>query len=201
MIASIGRPRGRQPLFRSLLLALLIGLSGCVGTPEAATITPATPASAPTLALAPAGASTSGPAAHPPAAAAGTAAATAASEGAAAVTTPRPAVSEPATAVSEAATAAPTVTTAVSAAATAAPSSPTAACRKLNLNTVTADQLLAAIPGFSARMTREFAEYKPYASILQFRREIGKYVNADQVAEYEKYVYVPIDPNESDAAT
>ncbi|HUS13836.1 MAG TPA: hypothetical protein VM536_02355, partial [Chloroflexia bacterium] len=141
------------------------------------------------------------PAAHPPAAAAGTAAATAASEGATAVTTPHPAVSEPATAVSEAATAAPAVTTAISAAATAAPSSPTAACPKLNLNTVTADQLLAVIPGFSARMTREFSEYKPYASILQFRREIGKYVNADQVAEYEKYVYVPIDPNESDAAT
>ena len=30
---------------------------------------------------------------------------------------------------------------------------------------------------------------------------IGKYVDADQVAAYEQYVYVPIDPDESDAAT
>jgi radical SAM superfamily enzyme with C-terminal helix-hairpin-helix motif len=50
-------------------------------------------------------------------------------------------------------------------------------------------------------MVREFMEYRPYASIRQFRREIGKYVSAGQVAEYEKYVYVPISVNESDEAT
>lgn len=72
---------------------------------------------------------------------------------------------------------------------------------KLNLNTVTEEELLATIPGFGNRMVREFQEYRPYVSIQQFRKEIGKYVDAAQVAEYEKYVYVPVDPNESDEAT
>jgi len=72
---------------------------------------------------------------------------------------------------------------------------------KLNLYTVTGDELLVAIPGFSNRMTREFQEYRPYVSIQQFRREIGKYVGYEQVAEYEKYVYVPIAINKSDAET
>jgi len=72
---------------------------------------------------------------------------------------------------------------------------------KLNLNTVTGDELLTAIPGFSSRMVREFQEYRPYVSIQQFRREIGKYVSDAQVADYENYVYVPIAINDSDAAT
>jgi len=72
---------------------------------------------------------------------------------------------------------------------------------KLNLNTLTGDDLLATIPGFPNRMTREFLEYRPYASIQQFRREIGKYVGDAQVAEYEKYVYVPIAFNDSDSET
>ena len=50
-------------------------------------------------------------------------------------------------------------------------------------------------------MVREFMEYRPYASIRQFRREIGKYVNDEQVAAYEQYVIVPIDRNEADAET
>jgi DNA uptake protein ComE-like DNA-binding protein len=74
-------------------------------------------------------------------------------------------------------------------------------CAKLNLNEATGEQFTAAIPNFSSRMVREFLEYRPYVSIQQFRREIGKYVEASQVAEYEKYVYVPIDPNASDAET
>jgi len=72
---------------------------------------------------------------------------------------------------------------------------------KLNLNTVTGDQLTATIPGFPSRMIREFQEYRPYVSIQQFRREIGKYVGDAQVAEYEKYVYVPISFNDSDSET
>jgi DNA uptake protein ComE-like DNA-binding protein len=76
-----------------------------------------------------------------------------------------------------------------------------AAVQKLNLNTVTGDQLLATIPNFGNRMVREFAEYRPYVSIQQFRKEIGKYVDAAQVAEYEKYVYVPVNANEADEAT
>jgi DNA uptake protein ComE-like DNA-binding protein len=72
---------------------------------------------------------------------------------------------------------------------------------KLNLNTAEGDDYLEAIPGFGNRMVREFLEYRPYVSIQQFRKELGKYVDAATVAEYEKFVYVPVDVNESDAAT
>ena len=73
--------------------------------------------------------------------------------------------------------------------------------QKLDLNTVTEEQLLATIPNFGERMVDEFLEYRPYASIQQFRKEIGKYVDAAQVAEYEKYVYVPVNVNDADEAT
>ena len=72
---------------------------------------------------------------------------------------------------------------------------------KVNLNTATGDDFLAAIPGLGNRMLREFMEYRPYVSIQQFRQEIGKYVDDAQVAEYEKYIYVPIAINDSDSAT
>ncbi|MCZ7571284.1 MAG: helix-hairpin-helix domain-containing protein [Ardenticatenaceae bacterium] len=72
---------------------------------------------------------------------------------------------------------------------------------KLDLNEVTEAELLSTIPNFSNRMVREFLEYRPYISIQQFRREIGKYVSAEQVVEYEQYVYVPVDVNEADAET
>lgn len=95
-----------------------------------------------------------------------------------------------------AATAVPVATTAP--AATAVP--PTSQA-KLNLNEVSGDQLLSVIPNFNSRMVREFSEYRPYTSILQFRKEIGKYVDAAQVAAYEQYVYVPVDVNQADSAT
>jgi DNA uptake protein ComE-like DNA-binding protein len=72
---------------------------------------------------------------------------------------------------------------------------------KVNLNTASSDDFLAALPGLGNRMVREFMEYRPYISIQQFRREIGKYVDDTQVAEYENYVYVPIAINDSDAET
>jgi DNA uptake protein ComE-like DNA-binding protein len=72
---------------------------------------------------------------------------------------------------------------------------------KLNLNTASEEEFKAAIPGFGDRMAHEFEEYRPYKSIQQFRKEIAKYVSASQVAEYEKYVFVPVSENESDAAT
>ncbi len=78
---------------------------------------------------------------------------------------------------------------------------PAATAAKLNLNTVTEDELLNTIPDFGNRMVREFFEYRPYISIQQFRKEIGKYVDEAQVAAYEQYVYVPINVNEADAAT
>jgi len=77
----------------------------------------------------------------------------------------------------------------------------TTAKAKLNVNTASKSELLAAIPGMGDKMVHEFEEYRPYTSIQQFRRQIGKYVSAEQVAEYEKYVYVPIKPNDADAPT
>ncbi|MBE0690712.1 MAG: carboxypeptidase regulatory-like domain-containing protein [Anaerolineae bacterium] len=70
----------------------------------------------------------------------------------------------------------------------------------LDLNSASGDAFLT-IPDMSSRMVREFNEYRPYISIAQFRREIGKYVSDEQVAAYEQYVYVPIDVNASDAET
>lgn len=72
---------------------------------------------------------------------------------------------------------------------------------KLNLNTATGEEFLAGVPNMGNRMVREFLEYRPYVSIQQFRREMGKYISADQIAEYEKYVYVPVAVNDADAAT
>lgn len=71
---------------------------------------------------------------------------------------------------------------------------------KYNLNTMTEDQILS-IPGTGDRMVREFTEYRPYTSIEQFRKEIGKYVGAEIVAGYERYIFVPVDPNQADEAT
>lgn len=76
-----------------------------------------------------------------------------------------------------------------------------AASAKLNVNTASRDELMKTIPGMGNKMVHEFEEYRPYKSIQQFRREIGKYVDAAQVAEYEKYIYVPIVVNDADAAT
>ena len=85
-------------------------------------------------------------------------------------------------------------------AATPAPTSNTPTAR-VNLNTATEADLLRAIPNLGNRMVHEFEEYRPYRSIFQFRKEIGKYVDQAQVAEYEKYIFVPIDENQSDLPT
>jgi DNA uptake protein ComE-like DNA-binding protein len=57
----------------------------------------------------------------------------------------------------------------------------------LALNTASDEDLLT-IPGLGNRMLREFKEYRPYRNIEQFRREIGKYVDAKEVARLESYV-------------
>lgn len=72
---------------------------------------------------------------------------------------------------------------------------------KINLNDMTRDELLDTIPDFGSRMVREFFEYQPYVSIQQFRREIGKYVDDEQVAFYEQFIYVPVCADDSDAET
>lgn len=57
----------------------------------------------------------------------------------------------------------------------------------IDLNKASDEEILL-IPGVGARMRHEFEEYRPYTSIEQFRREIGKYVDAAEVARLEKYV-------------
>lgn len=64
----------------------------------------------------------------------------------------------------------------------------------LNLNTATKEEILT-IPGVGNRMLHEFEEYRPYKSLAQFRREIGKYADAKEVARLEQYVFVPINLN------
>ena len=64
----------------------------------------------------------------------------------------------------------------------------------INLNTASRAEILL-IPGVGPRMAHEFEEYRPYIAIAQFRREIGKYVDDDEVARLEQYVFVPINLN------
>lgn len=57
----------------------------------------------------------------------------------------------------------------------------------VHLNTGTPEQI-ALIPGMTRRMAHEFLEYRPYAGIETFNREIGKYVDAAEVARLRSYV-------------
>jgi DNA uptake protein ComE-like DNA-binding protein len=57
----------------------------------------------------------------------------------------------------------------------------------INLNDAIRSDILL-IPGVGGRMAHEFEEYRPYANIEQFRREIGKYVDEKEVARLEQYV-------------
>jgi DNA uptake protein ComE-like DNA-binding protein len=59
----------------------------------------------------------------------------------------------------------------------------------IDLNTASDEDILT-IPGLGKRMLHEFKEYRPYKSIEQFRREIGKYVNKAEVARLERYVTI-----------
>ena len=65
---------------------------------------------------------------------------------------------------------------------------------QINLNSATNEEILL-IPGVGNRMLREFREYRPYKTIGQFRKEIGKYVDQKEVARLEQYVFVPVSLN------
>lgn len=57
----------------------------------------------------------------------------------------------------------------------------------IDLNKATSEEI-SIIPGMSRRMIHEFEEYRPYTSIDQFNREIGKYVSTEEVARLRSYV-------------
>jgi len=64
----------------------------------------------------------------------------------------------------------------------------------IDLNSAGRDEILL-IPAVGDKMAHEFEEYRPYRAMAEFRREIGKYVDDDEVARLEQYVFVPIDLN------
>ena len=59
----------------------------------------------------------------------------------------------------------------------------------IDLNKASGNEIML-IPGVGPRMRHEFEEYRPYTSIEQFRREIGKYVDKEEVARLERYVRI-----------
>lgn len=64
----------------------------------------------------------------------------------------------------------------------------------IDLNTASKDEILL-VPGVGDRMAHEFEEYRPYRALAQFRREMGKYVDDDEVTQFERYVFVPVNLN------
>jgi DNA uptake protein ComE-like DNA-binding protein len=64
----------------------------------------------------------------------------------------------------------------------------------INLNSASREEILL-IPGVGNRMLHEFEEYRPYAALAVFHREIDKYVDDAELARLEQYVFVPIDLN------
>ncbi|WP_340587400.1 hypothetical protein [Erythrobacter alti] len=57
----------------------------------------------------------------------------------------------------------------------------------VNLNTASSEEI-ELIPGMTDRMVHEFEEYRPYADMAEFDREIGKYVDEEEVARLRNYV-------------
>lgn len=57
----------------------------------------------------------------------------------------------------------------------------------VNLNSASREEI-ALIPGMTDRMIGEFLEYRPYADMAEFDREIGKYVDEAEVARFRSYV-------------
>lgn len=62
--------------------------------------------------------------------------------------------------------------------------------KPLDPNSATDGEILL-IPGVGDRMLHEFKEYRPWQNVAHFRREIGKYVDEQEVARLEKYIRLP----------
>ena len=57
----------------------------------------------------------------------------------------------------------------------------------INLNTASEEEI-RLVPGMTDKMVHEFEEYRPYADMGVFDREIGKYVDEQEVARLRQYV-------------
>ncbi len=57
----------------------------------------------------------------------------------------------------------------------------------INLNTASEEEI-RLVPGMTDKMVHEFEEYRPYADMGVFDREIGKYVDEEEVARFRQYV-------------
>jgi DNA uptake protein ComE-like DNA-binding protein len=64
----------------------------------------------------------------------------------------------------------------------------------VNLNTASEAEIML-IPNVGKRMAHEFEEYRPWRSYAQFEKEIGKYVDAKEVARLAQYTFIPLNLN------
>jgi DNA uptake protein ComE-like DNA-binding protein len=64
----------------------------------------------------------------------------------------------------------------------------------INLNTGTKEEFVL-VPGAGVRMSREFAEYRPWKNWTQFDKEIGKYVGQQETDRFKQYMFIPINLN------
>jgi DNA uptake protein ComE-like DNA-binding protein len=69
----------------------------------------------------------------------------------------------------------------------------------INLNTASAAEIML-VPGAGKRMAHEFEEYRPWKSYAQFEKEIGKYVDAKEVARLAQYTFIPLNLNTASSA-
>jgi hypothetical protein len=58
----------------------------------------------------------------------------------------------------------------------------------VKLNSGTDEEILSIPAAQPNRVLREFKEYRPYADIEKFRREMGKYWDAKEVKRLERYI-------------
>ncbi len=64
----------------------------------------------------------------------------------------------------------------------------------INLDTGTREEFVL-IPNSGVRMSREFAEYRPWRNWAQFDKEIGKYVGQQETDRFKQYMFIPLNLN------
>lgn len=69
----------------------------------------------------------------------------------------------------------------------------------LDLQTASQDDF-RLIPGVGKRIAHELQEYRPWKSWTQFDKEIGKYVDDEEVARLKQYLFIPLDLNTASEA-